>query len=66
MAEAKTITIFRAEKDASGKETGRQTLRKITPSLEFQGYSKSGKLIHEYVKEYIMDLEPTSTGYYLS
>lgn len=65
MSENKTITIFRAEEDASGQKN-RQTLRKITPSAEFEGFSKSGRVIHGYVMNYILDLEPTATGYYLS
>lgn len=65
MNTTQTITIFRTEEDASGQKN-RQTLRKIKPSKEFEGYGKSGKLIHAYIMDYIKDLEPTSTGYYLS
>ena len=65
LQQAKTITIFRTHEDSNGTKS-RQTLRKVTPSLEFEGFSKSGQIIHDKVMTFIKDLEPTATGYYTS
>jgi hypothetical protein len=42
------------------------SLRKITPSKEFEGFTKFGKPVHSVIMRYIQDLEPSATGYYLS
>jgi len=43
-----------------------KSLRKITPSKEFEGFKKNGQPIHYEIMKLCRSLEPDCTGYYLS
>jgi hypothetical protein len=60
----KKIVIFQ-DSEVNGKKS-RVVLRSITPSIEWQGYSRSGLVIDAEAKNLAKYLEPTSTGYFVS
>lgn len=42
------------------------SLRKITPSKDFVGFTSAGKPINHEILKLCKDLEPTATSFYLS
>ncbi len=42
------------------------SLRKITPSKDFIGFTSTGKPINHEILKFCKDLEPTTVGFYLS
>lgn len=60
-----TITITTTVESFKGQTTTK-TLRKITPSKDFIGFTKYGKPINAEILKLCKALEPTATGFYLS
>jgi hypothetical protein len=61
----KKMVIFRYKRNPNNHSEiwGKETLRVITPTADFEGYGKNGAINKAEFEKFSKDLEPSSDGY---